>query len=304
VVRRTPAAAVLAVAAIAAAVLGVALEAGWWSGSETATPRAAISAQVSLSPGAVHFGDPLTARAMVVLDPARVKTSSVRFAPRFGSYRIARGSRDTRREGGLTRVSYSFVLECLGAGCAPGQPQVALRFPQAILRFRTRTGNPSRLAVQWPSITVASRLDDSDRADPAAHLRADTSPPPVSYRLSPGVLVAGLATVSGLLVLAAGVLVFLALPRTAPARTEPQADGTARSPLADALRLVRETAADGHGPEQRRMALQRLVRELRRSDRRELALTAGRLAWSNGPPSAGAAREFAAQVERELSGQR
>jgi hypothetical protein len=300
-VRRTPAAAVLAAAAVIAVVLGFALEGGWWSSGGTAPRGVAISADASLSPGAVHFGDPLTARAVVVLDPARVRTSTVRFAPRFGSYLVTRDLRETRSEGGLTRISYSFTLECLGAGCATGQAQVPLQFPQAALRFRTRSGTPGRLRVVWPTVTLASRLDDADRAEPAAHLRADVSPPAVTYRFSPGLLVAGLAVASGLLVLAAGILVFLAFPRTVPPGAEPEQDGPARTPLEDALLLVREASSDGHGPEVRRKALQRLVRELRSSDLRELAQAAGRLAWSNGPPSADTSLELVAQVEREVS---
>jgi hypothetical protein len=300
-VRRAPAAAVLTAAAIAAVVLGLALEGGWWTSGETAPRGAAISAEASLSPGAVQFGDPLTARAVVVLDPARVRLSTVRFAPHFGSYLVTRELRETLSEGGLTRISYSFELECLGAGCATGQAQVPLQFPEAALRYRSRSGTPGRLRIVWPTVTLASRLDDSDRADPAAHLRADLSPPSVSYRFSPGLLVAGLAVASGLLVLAAGILVFLALPRTVPPGAEPEPDGPARTPLEDALLLVREASSDGHGPELRRQALQRLVRELRSSELSELAHAAGRLAWSNGPPSADTSLELVAQVEREVS---
>jgi hypothetical protein len=301
VVRRAPAAAVLTAAVIAAVVLGLALQGGWWTSGETAPRGAAISAQASLSPGAVHFGDPLTARAVVVLDPARVKTSTVSFAPRFGSYLVTRDLRETRSEGGLTRISYSFTLECLGAGCATGQAQVPLLFPEAALRFRTRSGTPGRLRIVWPTVTLASRLDDSDRADPAAHLRADTSPPAVSYRFSPGLLVAGLAVASGLLVLAAGILILLAFPKTVPPGAEPEKDGAARTPLEDALLLVREASSDGHGPELRRKALQRLVRELRSRDMTELAQAAGRLAWSNGPPSTDTSLELVGKVEREVS---
>jgi hypothetical protein len=299
---------VLAVAAIAAVLLSVALAEDWWRGDGTATSGTAVSVQASLSPGAVQFGDRLTARVVVVIDPARVDASSFRIVPRFLSYRVARATRAERQVGGLSRLSYSFVLECLTVGCAPGRPQVALRFPDAILRFRTRTGALNRRAVLWPSITVASRLDDADRADPAAHLRTDTSPPAVSYRLSPGALTDGLAAASGLLVLAAAVLLFLAFRRTASATVEPQADTASRTPLEDVLLLVRNTVANGNDPRLRRLALQRLVRELRRSDRGELAQAASRLAWSegesDGEPSAVTARELADRIERELSEER
>jgi hypothetical protein len=303
-VRRGPAAAGLVVAAVAAVLLAISLADGWWSGrAGTAAPSSAISAQVSLSPAAVHFGDPLTARAELALDPARVETSSVRLVPRFLSYRVVRVERELSHAGGLVTISYSFALECLEAGCAPGRAQVPLDFPAAIVRYRTRAGTPRRLALPWPEITVASRLDDADRADPAAHLRADPSPPPVSYDLSPGTLVDGLATASGLLVLAAGLLLLLALRRSAA--TEPlAADGAGRTPLEAALLLVREAASDGHGPELRRLALQRLVRALGRSQRGDLAQAASRLAWSNREPSAHTALELADRIEHELSEER
>ena len=298
--RRAPAAAVLTSAAIAAVVFGFALAGEWWAGGGKAPPGAAISAQASLSPGAVHFGDALTARAVIVVDPARVRPSTVRFAPHFGSYLVTRGTRQARSDGGLTRITYGFALECLGAGCATGQAQVPLQFPQASVRFRTGSGRAGRLRVVWPTVTLASRLDDADRSDPAAHLRADTSPPAVSYRLSPELLVPGLAVVSGLLVLTAGVFVFLALSKWRPPEPEPEQDGPTRTPLEGALLLVREAASDGHGPELRRKALQRLVRELRSSDLSELAQAAGRLAWSNGPPSTDTTLQLVAQVEREV----
>lgn len=295
---RRAAAAALVVAATAAVVVAVGVADGWWQGASAPEPSAAISAQTSLSPGAVQFGDPLTALAEVVVDPARVEPASVRIVPRFLSYRVVQATRELRHAGGLAKLSYSFRLECLTAGCAPGRPQVALQFPTANLVFRTRTGEPGRRAVAWPIITVASRLDDADRAAPGAHLRADATPPPVSYRLSPDALVDGLVAAVALLVLAAGALLFLAFRRTAPPEPAPPAR---RPALEEALALVRATALNGSSQELRRLALQRLARELRRSDRDELARDAGRLAWSDGAPSSGDTEDFAAEVEKEVS---
>src|SRR5204862_371167 len=137
-------------------------------GSGAPAPLSAISVHASMTPGAVHFGDTVEARAVVVLDPARVDVASVRLLPRFLSYRVARASRETRRDGKATTLSYDLALECLGAGCGPGRPQVVLQFPPAVLRYRTPAGASGRYAFPWPSITVASRLDDADRANPYA----------------------------------------------------------------------------------------------------------------------------------------
>ncbi len=302
--RRAPAAAILAVAAIVAVVLAVGLAEGWWGGgAQTSHPGPAISATASLSPDAVHFGDPLTAHAVLVVDPSRVETSSVRFVPQFLSYRVARAARTPSQASGLTTLAYSFALECLEAGCAPGRAQVPLVFPAAVVRYRTTSGASRRLSVPWPGITVASRLDDAARAEPATHLSAAASPPPVSYRVSPGLVVDGLAGAAGLLVLLAGALLLLAVRRPAAVPAEARAD-EALTPLESALLLVREAASDGHGPNMRRLALQRLVRELRGSDHGDLAQTAGRLAWSDGEPSAPTALELADRIEAELAEER
>lgn len=293
--------AVVVIGAAIAAVLALAAEQGWWRHvAAGAADKAAISVQESLAPNAVLFGDPLTARALVVFDPARVRASSVRLLPRFGSYRVSRVTRTTQQVGRSTELVYRFVLECLTVGCAPGRPQVALDFPPAILRFVTREGAARHLAVDWPSVTVASRLDDTDRADPsAAGLRADTAPPPVSYRLSPGALVDGLVVASVLFVLAAAV--FLAMVLRRQVASAPQASASDQTPLEEALALVRETASDGHSTERQRMALERLVRELQGLGRAELAATAGRLAWSAAEPSPNTALELVGRVEREVA---
>jgi hypothetical protein len=46
--------------------------------------------------------------------------------------------------------------------------------------------------------------------------------------------------------------------------------------------------------------LQRLVTELRATGRADLADSVGRLAWSDGAPSPGGARELADRVEQEV----
>ena len=293
--------AVVVIGAAIAAALALAAEQGWWRHVAAGTAaKSAISVQESLAPDAVLFGDPLTARALVVFDPARVRASSVRLLPRFGSYRVSHVTRKTQQIGGSTEYVYRFVLECLTVGCAPGRAQVALHFPPAILRLVTRDGAARHLAVEWPSVTVASRLDDADRADPAAAgLRADMAPPPVSYRLSPGALVDGLVAASVLFVLVAAVLLALVLRRQVASAPQPSTND--QTPLEEALALVRETTADGHSPERRRMALERLVRELQGFGRAELAATAGRLAWSAAEPSPNTALEFVGRVEREVA---
>jgi hypothetical protein len=294
VVRRWLATACLV--AVAAAVAVLLLVRG---GPGAPAPKSPVSVAASLDPAAVHFGDTVDARAIVVVDPARVDVASVRLVPRFLSYRVATVSREVQRNGKAATISYDLALECLAAGCAPGRPQVALQFPPAVLRYRRTSGGTGRYAFAWPPMTVASRLDDADRANPYASLRTDTSPPPTSYDLSPGPLEDGLIAGAALLVIAAGALLWFAFRRQSAPR--PVVRESTADPLAEAVRLVREIAADGHEPELRRLALQRLVTELRASGRAELADSAGRLAWSGGPPSPAGAGELADEVEREVT---
>lgn len=292
--RRWAAAAVVVTAAIAVAV--VLLQLGGPGAPEPSSP---VSVEATLSPAAVHFGDTLTARAVVVLDPARVDVASVRLVPRFLSYRVATAVRGVRRDGKATTLTYELALECLAAGCAPGRPQVALQFPPALLHYRRTDGTAGRYAFAWPGITIASRLDDADRANPYASLRTDTAPPPASYDVSPDGLADGLIAGAALLVLAAGALLWLAFRRRrAPRVHVPEQPD---DPLEEALRLVREIAANGHRPELRRLALQRLVTELRAAGQPKLAESAGELAWSGGAPTPAGADELADRVEREVA---
>jgi len=293
-VKRWIVGALLVAAAVAVALVLIAR-----GGPGAPAPRAPVSVEASLSPSALQFGDTLTARAVVVVDPARVNVASVRLVPRFLSYRVASAVRGVQPDGNSATLTYTLGLECLGAGCAPGRPQVALQFPPALLRFRTPAGTDGRYAFAWPGITVASRIDDADRADPYASLRANASPPPVSYAVSPEVVEDGLIAGAGLLVIAAGALLWFAFGRRREERAAVPAP--AGDPLGEAVRLVRETAANGRRPEVRRLALQRLVTELRAAGRTELAESAGRLAWSNGPPSPAGAGELADRVDREMA---
>jgi hypothetical protein len=294
VVRRLVAAALVAAAAAAAAAV-IALETG---GSGAPAPQSPISVEAAIAPAAVHFGDTLTAQATVVLDPARVDVASVRLVPRFLAYDVVRAARSVQRDGGATTIAYDLVLECLGAGCAPGRAQVALQFPPALLRYRTANGRAGQYAFAWPSITVASRLDDADRANPYASLRTDTSPPPVSYSVDPDALADGLIAGAGVLVFAAGALLWFAFrSRTTPRPVEVAPAG---DPVEEALRLVREIAANGYRPELRRLALQRLVTELRATGRADLADSVGRFAWSDGAPSPSGANELADRVQQEV----
>jgi hypothetical protein len=281
------------VAGLVALVLAIALALGWWQrGASGPAPDRPLTAQATLDTRALSFGDPLSARVEVLVDPRLVDVTSVRVRPRFVPWRIVSSSAQRRPAVG-TLLTYQYTLECLSPACLPGQTLAERRFLPAFVSYRSKAGRALRLRVDWPTYRVATRLTSPDIGDPTEHLDADTSLPPVSYRIAPGMLQALLAAVSALLVLAAAVLVYCALPRRRAA-AEPDLP-----PIQRALLLVRASTANGY-PAERRRALGGLARELRAEGRRDLAQAAVRLAWSSHPPSSEAASSFADRVEESL----
>jgi hypothetical protein len=282
------------VAALVALILAIALALGWWrQGGSGPVPERPLTARATLGTHALSFGDPLSARVEVLVDPRQVDPASVRVRPRFVPWRIVSSSTERRSAAG-TLLTYRYTLECLSPACLPGRTLAERRFLRAFVSYRSKAGRAVRLPVDWPTYRVATRLTSPDIGDPTEHLDADTSLPPVSYRIAPGTFQALLAALSALFVLAAGVLVYCALPRRRAAATEPELP-----PLEQALLLVRASTANGY-PAERRKALGSLARALRAEGRRDLAQAAVRLAWSSHPPSSEAASAFADRVEESL----
>ncbi|MGE5273479.1 MAG: hypothetical protein ACM3QU_06935 [Verrucomicrobiota bacterium] len=279
-------------AAAVVVVLVVGLALGWDRGSAGSPPAVRpFAATASLSSRAVSFGDPLVARIDLVVDPRAVDPRSIDIRTSFGAYRVAGRSLRTTTDT-VERLSYRYVLECLASVCAPVSSRVEQRFQPATVSYRVGTGAPVTVRVAWPSYLLSSRLTDAERRSPGRTLRFDATPPAASYRIDPGTLRGLLAALAGLLALAAAVLVVLALrPRSAVDAAEPS-----ESRLAQALRAVRASTANGR-PAERRKALGWLGRELRAAKRPSEADEARRLAWSAAAPTATSAGEFATQVE-------
>jgi hypothetical protein len=277
---------------VAVLALAIALALGWWQrGGSGPVPGRPLTATATLGTHALSFGDPLSARVEVLVDPRKVDVASVRVRPRFAPWRIVSSSTD-RHSGAGTLLGYRYTLECLSQACLPGRTLAERRFLPVFVSYRTAAGRRARLLVDWPTYRVATRLTSPDIGDPTEHLAADTSLPPVSYRIAPGTLQALFAALSALFVLAAAVLVYFALPRRQAAEPD-------LPPLERALLLVRASTANGY-PAERRQALGGLARELRAEGRRDLAQAAVRLAWSSHPPSSEAASAFADHVEEAL----
>jgi hypothetical protein len=282
-------------AGIVALALALALVLAWWHGrSSGPEPQQPLAATATLGTQALSFGDPLAARIEVLVDPRKVDVASLRVRPRFAPWRVLSAGRE-RRAGAGTLLVYRYELECLSPACLPGRTLAERRFLPALVSYRAaRSGRTVHRVVEWPTYRVATRLTSPDIGDPTEHLSADTSLPPVTYRIAPGTLQPLLAGVSGLLVLAAGLLVFAALPRRRAAPAGPQLP-----PLEHALQLVRASTANGY-PAERRRALGRLARVLRADGHRDLAQAAVLLAWSSHPPSSEATTAFADRVEAAL----
>ncbi len=189
---------------VGAVVLVVGLAQDWWQDDAQVSAREPLVATASLSSRALAFGDPVTARLDLLVDPGAVDPSSVQVAPRFSPYRIVSRSLATRRSG-ATLLSYRYVLECLLPACVPTRAGER-RFLPALVSFRPRSGGKSTRPVDWPSYQISSRITDADRRDPAARLRIDPALPAPSYRIAPATLRALLTALS-----AAFALVSLAL---------------------------------------------------------------------------------------------
>jgi len=276
------------------AVLAVGATRSWWHGGTRATaPAKTLVATASLSATRLSFGDPLTARLDVTVDPARVDAASVRVRPRFSPYRIVTRERTERRSGAVL-LSYRYELECLAPACVPQHNRTEHRFLPVLVSFRTPEGRAATRQVQWPAYLVTSRLTDAERAAPAQSLRSHVVVAAVSYRIDPGTLRAMLLALTVALVLAAAALVAVAFRRRRAPKAAPEPDGL--SPLARALRRVRASIASGR-PDERRKALGQLGRALRGLDRGELADDSARLAWSALEPTPEATNAFAGRVE-------
>jgi hypothetical protein len=143
---------------------------------------------------------------------------------------------------------------------------------------------------------IRPRVSQADVAQPHPPLRADTTPPPVGYRVQPATLARALEIAAAVLA-AAGVLAAAwsvsALVRTRRRRLE-RLTGLER-----ALALARE--AERRPAPDRRRALGLLARLLGSREPR-LAGAADELAWSAPTPTKDDLAGLVAQVEREVNG--
>jgi hypothetical protein len=300
-------AAALAVAIALGAVAFVVLVGRGWLREEPnpLEGRTAVTLSRSLSPQSLLVGDRLTARLDVLVNREAADRESVRVEADFEPYRILETERSESDSGGSARVRFVYRLVCLTEECLPEEARRTFAFGDARVTYRTSAGRTEALAVEWPTVEVASRLSDAERERPRPRWKAAVRPlPAASYRLDPDLLAALLLGAAALALLAGGALMANQVrPVVERARRAALRRLRARRreapPLVRALVLIRQARASG-GPVEQRKALERLARELRGQGEDRLAADAAALAWSPGAPQPGRIDELADEVETAI----
>jgi hypothetical protein len=266
---------VIAIALVAAAILLVV-------GRTTTTVRETPTGMhAQLVPAQVEFGDELTAR--VVATVASKEAGKVHIAQSLAPLtQLGDPVLRIEREGSVAIVVQTTQVACLTQACVTDSGTSTVKLPPA----RVTVGS-STSSVPWPQLTVQGRVTKAAVAASSTALRADSSPPAVTYRIAPNTLAWLLAAVAALLAAAAIAIGGRELTRAA-ARRRPAVD-----PLERALALARE--AERRPPPDRRVALDLLARVLGRTTPDAISDTA----WSAPEPSPTALAAIVDEVERE-----
>jgi hypothetical protein len=238
------------------------------------TPATSVRGQAELVPSEVEFGDRLEAQVVAIVDPKRIDPYRLRVSQSFAPL-TQLGPTETKvvTQGQVDEVTTTTPLACLEQACvSPSGTQHVTLSPARIVA--PEGGAIRTITLRWPTLVVQGRVTKSALADGAASLRANTSPPAVSYRITPSTLAWLLTAAAALSAAAAAVLACLELLRLRATRRRPADD-----PLTHALALVRD--AEQRPPPDRRRALDLLAQVLH-GDRG--AETVRDLAWSEPEP--------------------
>lgn len=198
----------------------------------------------------------------------------------------------------MVELRYRFPISCLSADCVPGPGIRRVVLPFLVVRARLRDGGREAVEVPWPQIALPPRVGDSALRTTPLGWRRQLAVPPVSYRASPGTLLAVLLACAAALGLGAVALVGAEYARWTRMR---QTRASAMSRMGLALALARDSMR--RNPDDRRKALALLARVLAGadSDADRLAARAEQLAWSRGHPEPDRVGALADEVEREVS---
>jgi hypothetical protein len=248
-------------------------------------PGRTLAATAEITPRTSLFGDPLNARIVASVDRRRIDPDELELRARLAPYERISPIEIARRDVGYqTQLVYTFRIRCNEFACLPrggslgGDSRTEFKLPPA------RLGS---LVVRWPTLEVASRINQSELQ--AFRYRATLTPvPKASRRVAPPALAAAAFSASALLALLASGLIGRAALRRRRWRPELELP-----PVERALLLLSWTR-DG---EDRRRALELLAAALDDEGRRDLARAARRLAWSDASPTPQDADELAARVK-------
>jgi hypothetical protein len=290
---------VLAVVVAAAVCLGALAIVSTLGSSEAApAPPRPLTVSTSVAPHPTFFGDPVTARAEVIVDRRLIDPESVTFDGEFAPYTLVGEPHESRSDsGGATSFGFRFTLSCLDDACLPDRRGEGVDLPPLRVRAALRAGGTAELSAAWPKVPVVARVSAEALAATPPPWRLQLGLAPVSYRVSPSLLVAVLTAGAAALALGAVALVgweFHRRRRLLAARTLRQ------SALAEALAFARESAA--RAPDDRRRALALLARVLAfdTNGGRSLAPAVDHLAWARAEPSPTRLTALVDRVERTV----
>jgi hypothetical protein len=294
------AAAAVALVAVIGLVAAVVIGHRWWSGEGGSfAPRQAL-VSTDVLPARSLFGEPLTARARVVVDPRVVDVKHVALGVDFKPYSVRSESR--RVSSGLGRASiveFSYTLQCTARQCLPrggGRAAAAeiVQLRRATLTLPQRTGGSRTRRVSWPPAAVQSRLTGDEIGLSTPHAARRAAPAAVTWGISPR-LVGGLAFAGALLAALCAAWLIATVVRRDLTLVRALRIPSHLTPVDRALVLAEHAAAHGEVEESRK-ALERLAIELRHRQAAAEAARAERLAWSERDPSQASIRELADAV--------
>ncbi|MBA3844715.1 MAG: hypothetical protein H0X39_19205, partial [Actinobacteria bacterium] len=203
---RVAAAALVAISVIVVAVVVGVLGRAWWQGNGGSYAPPRVLMHTTVTPTNSLFGQILTARAQVVVDPRRVDPRTVDLTANLRPFHIRSESRRTHP--GLGRavvVEFEYQLQCISSPCVPrghqGGATTVVQLHAALATFRAHDGRSRTVRAGWPPFGVQSRLTPDELAFSTPSLGSDRTPPPVTWAISPNTL--------GALALGAAVLLAL-----------------------------------------------------------------------------------------------
>jgi hypothetical protein len=300
---------VAALAALGGIAAVVVIAAGGSQEARLAPPAEdAAVLETQVTPSRYGFGDRLLAEVRLTIDRTRVDPESVVSVPVFRPFRRVGAIRVERTDlGDSTVLRFTYPLQCIDRACVPRGEEKELELPLGLVRYSPREGDVVTLPLEFPAVTVVTRLPADVRRDIVARPAALVADPGVDELPALGsrggplllgwLLVGGAATI--VLVLG-GWLAWRLRPRREAEESAAPA-GPALLPLPAALALVEASLGDGET--ERRVALDELARRLDESGEPDLAVEARRLAWSQAGPERERAAELAAAVRSRVDGE-